>query len=243
MEEEIEAIEKIGATKRKLLSGGGPHEPNRVHFEKHLAEETNPAQQAEYTQQYESSKVAQIDQSEPLGHSTERKASAIDEVFGERRAEVSERIPKSEDDLRTLLAATEQMQSRLNEAKGLISSPNAALTPATEALLSRKLGHINDGLKSALSSVGADFVAKDAPQGLTGPLQKFLGLLTHGQDQLANLGKELSAMEAVGSREISPSKMLGLQIKVGFIQQEIELFTAMLTKTVDSLKTLMNTQI
>jgi len=43
--------------------------------------------------------------------------------------------------------------------------------------------------------------------------------------------------------QLSPATMLLIQIKVGYIQQEIELFTSMLNKALESTKTIMNVQV
>jgi hypothetical protein len=37
--------------------------------------------------------------------------------------------------------------------------------------------------------------------------------------------------------------MLAMQVKVGFVQQEMEFFTGMLNKALESTKTLMNVQV
>jgi hypothetical protein len=69
-----------------------------------------------------------------------------------------------------------------------------------------------------------------------------LGLLTHGQTQLDTLTKDIGIMRQQQG-EINPADMLLIQIKVTHIQQEIELFTSILNKALESTKTVMNVQV
>jgi hypothetical protein len=73
-------------------------------------------------------------------------------------------------------------------------------------------------------------------------MERFLGLLTHSQAQLGNLAGDIKGITTM-DKELSPATMLLLQVKVGYIQQEIELFTSMLNKALESTKTIMNVQV
>jgi hypothetical protein len=48
---------------------------------------------------------------------------------------------------------------------------------------------------------------------------------------------------ALQKDQISPASMLAIQIKVGFISQELDFFTGILNKALESTKTIMNVQV
>ena len=43
--------------------------------------------------------------------------------------------------------------------------------------------------------------------------------------------------------QITPANMLAIQMKMGYVQQQIELFTSLLNKALESTKTIMNVQV
>jgi hypothetical protein len=47
----------------------------------------------------------------------------------------------------------------------------------------------------------------------------------------------------LNNKEITPANMLRIQMKVSYMQQEIEFFTAVLNKALESTKTIMNVQV
>jgi hypothetical protein len=44
-------------------------------------------------------------------------------------------------------------------------------------------------------------------------------------------------------KQFTAADMLAMQIKVGYVQQEIEFFTSLLNKALESTKTIMNVQV
>ncbi len=72
------------------------------------------------------------------------------------------------------------------------------------------------------------------------PVRKFINLLTEGQNKLEQLDRHLLTLH---EQELSPAKMLAIQVKMGHIQHEIELFASLLNKAIESTKTIMNTQV
>nr|NGX26748.1 hypothetical protein [Chlamydiota bacterium] len=79
------------------------------------------------------------------------------------------------------------------------------------------------------------------PKG-SGPLQKFLGLVTDGQNQLEAAKQKLTDLSAKGE-DLRPAEMLMIQIKLNKAQQELEYSSLLLGKAVDDLKMMMNIQL
>lgn len=128
------------------------------------------------------------------------------------------------------------LQDRLNTA-------NVELSRPLRSSMQRSLIHVDENLKIALSRVGVDYTppADQAP-GLIAPVQKFLGYLGNSQTQLENLSNQLSVIHTNGTT-ITPALMLGLQLKMGVITQQVEFFASLLNKALESTKTVMNVQV
>lgn len=145
-----------------------------------------------------------------------------------------------------LIVQTQEAIQRIEEIKHSLESPNVKLKSSAQQLLHNKLQHIDDSLRIALTKVGADDLT---PPSITGekparvnPIERFLGFLTDGQWQLEHIGDELRVMGNNG-KEMSPVNMLAVQVKVTQIQQELELFSNLLGKALESIKTVMNIQV
>lgn len=111
-------------------------------------------------------------------------------------------------------------------------------------VMRNKLTHMEDSLDSlraALSNAGVEYTAPETKSSHN-PIERFLGNLEHAQIQIDNLGGFLAAMDAK-NQELSPANMLAIQIKVNHVQQELEFFTSMLNKALESTKTIMNVQV
>lgn len=126
------------------------------------------------------------------------------------------------------------------------TNPDTKLSPAYEAPLSEKLVHIDSSLKSALGIAGVE--VKGAPGSTppaphAQPLEKFLNYLTHGDRQLSSLVSEIQLMSGPEGKNLTPGKLLAVQVKLSFVQQELEFFTNVLNKALESTKTIMNVQV
>ncbi len=144
-----------------------------------------------------------------------------------------------------LVSQTDEAIRRMDEIKKTLDDPSLSVKKSLQNLLRKRLSSVEDNLKVALSKAGIEytpFVEDTKPAGLADPIRKFVGYLTHGQDQLEKLSVKLHEMGLTG-QEFSAANMLGLQIKVGRIQQELEFFTSLLNKALESTKTVMNVQV
>jgi hypothetical protein len=143
-----------------------------------------------------------------------------------------------------LVAQADELFGQIENAKRKLATPSLEIKPATQTLLQNKLSHVSDHLQAALSKAGVEYTpaADHLDNKLVNPIDRFLGFLTHGQEQLKSLSHEVETMH-LNNKEISPANMLRIQMKVGYAQQEIEFFTAVLNKALESTKTIFNVQV
>jgi hypothetical protein len=111
-----------------------------------------------------------------------------------------------------------------------------------------KLEHVDTNIRIALSKAGVE-TKELAHPGVTpvgapsqNPISRFLGLLTDGQYKLQTLATEVDRWH-LNKQEINPATMLAVQIKVNYITQELEFFSSLLNKALESTKTIMNVQV
>lgn len=142
-----------------------------------------------------------------------------------------------------LVAQSDEVIKQIDAIKKKLSSADLSLHPSTQNLLQNKLSHIDENLRVALSKAGLEYnPSTHLENKAVNPIERFLGFLTHGQQQLATLSDEVSAMH-LNNKELTPANMLRIQMKMGYITQEIDFFTAVLNKALDSTKTIMNVQV
>lgn len=144
----------------------------------------------------------------------------------------------------TLVAQAQEVIKQIEDVKTRLATPDLELKDSVQSILKNKLSHIDESLKVALNRAGIEYTSQDlaAKPNLVNPIERFLGFLTHGQYQLQKLSSDVEMMH-LNNTEISPASMLAIQIKVGYIQQEVEFFANMLNKALESTKTIMNVQI
>lgn len=174
----------------------------------------------------------------PIGEASVRKPSLMEEIsnFNNKVDTASRSDPKN-----IAVQATE-LVAQMDELKNKLSTPNLEIKSSVQNLLQSKLTHIDESLKIALNKAGVEYVAPVAQKNLSTPIERFLGLLTDAQAQLEGLGNDVERMSLVKG-QISPADMLAVQVKVGYVQNEIEFFTALLNKALESTKTIMNIQV
>lgn len=142
-----------------------------------------------------------------------------------------------------LIAQSQETIDRIGQVKQTFAaSQDVEIKSSFQNLLRNKLNHIDEGLQIALSKVGVEYTSQTAPaeaKGLLNPIEKYLGYLTQAQDNLMGLSTKIEEMHD----HLTPGSMLAIQIKVGYIQQELEFFTSLLNKALESTKTIMNVQV
>lgn len=173
------------------------------------------------------------------GVSPKKPGSLMDEVRN-INAQVSGIGKLSSEDLKNqskqLIAQIDTVKTQLNQ-----SSPD--IKSSYQTLLRNRLTHIDDNLKIALSKAGVEYTPPTpAVTGTKNPIEKFLGMLTNSQRQLEHLDQTIETLGARGN-QLTPANMLAIQIKVGYMQQQIELFSNLLNQALQSTKTIMNVQV
>lgn len=144
-----------------------------------------------------------------------------------------------------LVAQAQGVIKQIEEVKTQLATPSLEIKGSVQSLLKNKLSHIDESLKVALNRAGMEYTPQEAlapKTTLVSPIERFLGFLTHGQYQLQRLSQDIEMMQNTDNH-LTPANMLAIQMKVGYIQQEVELFANMLNKSLESIKTIMNVQI
>jgi hypothetical protein len=143
-----------------------------------------------------------------------------------------------------LVAQTQEVIAKIEEIKEKLNSPNLELKGSVQNLLKNKLSHIDENLRITLSKAGVEYssVVPGATAVPENPIERFLGFLTDGQHRLKMLGTEVESWH-LNKTDINPATMLAMQVKVGFMTQELEFFSALLNKALESTKTIMNVQV
>lgn len=223
-EESIEAIKGVGRSTEKTAEITERAEPNKGHFDSLMARD-------------DAAKPVVSVPTPPL--EAVSKPSPMEELR-KLNSKVEAISRASPEDIRS------QAQNLIAEIDVINQkfAPHAQspIAPSYNALLKNRLSHIDDTLKIALSRAGLEYTPPTQAPAVTNPIEKFLGYLSHGQHQLQNLGQAVAQVQSKGM-DVTPADMLAIQVKVNQIQQELEFFTNILNKALESTKTLMNVQI
>lgn len=78
---------------------------------------------------------------------------------------------------------------------------------------------------------------------LSKPLETFFNFIARGERQLYGLQADIDAAMGNPDQIVNPAVMLKLQLKMTHVSQQLELFTSMMNKGLESSKTVFNTQI
>lgn len=222
--DKIEKIEKVA-------------EKAPASMEYELEPETRLAPNKEHFDQLMSPPVAALDV-EDVRKVNSAKTSMVDEVskIGSLVDQAQRGSPQA-----LVAQATETVQ-KMEELKEKLRTPNLEIKSSVQEQLRNKLSHIDDNLKIALNRSGVEYTAPPAAVSGATPIERFLGYITDSQNKMNTLTNDLNRFAAPGV-QVSPATMLVLQMKVGIVQQEVELFTALLNKSLESTKTIMNVQV
>lgn len=225
LEDKVEKVKKVSKAEQKAAMPEVAEElqrigPNKDHFD-------------DLMKQTKSEKVS-LDKVDP----SRRGSSLIDEVqaSGSKIDKPTVVTPTE------LIAQTEQAVTKMEGLKAKLQQPGTELRSSTVPLLQNKLTHIDENIKVALNKAGVEHKAAAPIEPSNNPIMRFMGFLTDGQYQLNTLASQVEKWHLNG-KEISPATMLSLQIKVGYISQELEFFSSLLNKTLESTKTIMNVQV
>lgn len=148
------------------------------------------------------------------------------------------------------IATVNSVKEKATELRHSFERPRATLmsleelppmSPKTQAELNQHIEHADTALKDAASMTKGvetgSLVQQDKP-----PLMKFLNFLTDGDRRVTTMIDDISKLN-LNAQKMSPQLLIAIQIKLGFVQQELEFFTNVLNKSLESTKTIMNVQI
>jgi hypothetical protein len=143
--------------------------------------------------------------------------------------------------LDSLLSQARSAQDSLGTVEQQLQTPNLKLKRSQTHLLKNKLQDSNEYLRSASAKLGIESSPLQLPSGAS-PIGRFLAYINDGQDQLDSVQQKLKEL-AASKNDIRPAEMLFIQVKMSQAQQEIEYSSTLLSKVIDSIKTIMNTQL
>ncbi len=141
-----------------------------------------------------------------------------------------------------LISKTKDAIYRIDELKAQLNTPELEIKTSVQKLLNNKLSTVNENLKIAFSKAGIEYIPPERQFGTANPVEKFLSYLSNGQANLETLSTHVNGLAASGE-EISAPQLLAVQMKVNHIQQELEFFSGLLNKALESTKTVMNVQV
>lgn len=149
--------------------------------------------------------------------------------------------------LRDVRSKTKTSLDAVSNVRKKLADPNITVKKSFTQPLQNKLSSINDHLSVLNRTAGTKPTIPEIPQAeksaldkLPKPIKKFVGLLVKGQSKLEELDQHLMYLSG---EDLSPAQMLAIQIKMGHISHELELFASLLNKAIESTKTIMNTQV
>ncbi|CAF24120.1 hypothetical protein [Candidatus Protochlamydia amoebophila] len=195
-------------------------------------------------QENKKKKQLQNDEIEGIAATTNKKTtpSSLIEEVGKLNTKVAKISTLTPEELRN---QAQSVIAQIDQVKTQLSQTQAEIKPSYQNLLRNRLTHIDDNLKIALSKAGVEYTppaAQVTDINSPNPIKRFIGYLTSSQYQLEHLNQTIEHLNLT-KVQMTPASMLAIQIKVGYIQQQIELFTSLLNKALESTKTIMNVQV
>lgn len=142
-----------------------------------------------------------------------------------------------------LSAQATQIISHIDSSKTTLSKIKE-IAPSHQALMGNRLTHIDNNVKIALSKTGLESTAppSKASSQQGNKVKNFIDSLTSSQANMQNLQTYIAQLSSNGQR-LSPVQMMSVQLTMNQIQQQLELFTSLLNKALESVKTIMNVQV
>lgn len=223
----IEKIESLDVSQKIDATEISPGEivPSKTKFDSAVAKaEAVMEQKVAPVRETDSAFLSPIHEMKTRATNVQRIGPASKDAVLQQVSDLKERVTSS----------TQTIEETLNKY------PQLKLKPVEESPLSEKLIHADATLRSTLNIAGAEITAVNVAPETKNPLVKFLSYLTHGDKQLNSLERELTSLEG---KEITPGKLITIQVKLSYVQREIEFFTNALNKALESAKTIMNVQV
>lgn len=150
-------------------------------------------------------------------------------------------LPTSGVSFDSILAQAKTAQDSLGTVETQLNNQNLRLRRSQSHLIRQKLGDANSYIRAAGSKLGAQMPENKMPPGLTG-IARFIAMVNDGQDQLVQVQQQLQQFSAQG-KQLTPGEMLSVQVKMGLAQQEIEYTSTLLSRVIQGITQIINTQL
>lgn len=141
----------------------------------------------------------------------------------------------------TLLAQATTTQDSLGTVEQQLNDQNLRLRRSQSHLVRQKLGDASSYIRAANSKLGLEPGESKMPPGLSG-ISRFIAMVNDGQDQLSQAQQQLSKMASSGA-QMTPGDMMSVQVKMALAQQEIDYTSTLLSKVIQSITQIINTQL
>jgi len=149
--------------------------------------------------------------------------------------------PSSTPTFDSLMTQARGAQDGLGQVERQLNTPNLKLKRSQTHLIKNKMQDANGHIRSAASKLGVENDPMKMPSGAN-PIGRFLAYIGDGQDQLVVVQQKLKELSAKQG-EIRPGDMMLMQVKMSLAQQEIEYSSTLLGKVIESITTVLNTQL
>lgn len=139
----------------------------------------------------------------------------------------------------------EQMNStssRLGDIKSKLHTKNLKLKQSDKYLIRNKLSSANEKLRQVAEKTGAKSASKSLSLGSKNPIEKFLALVSDGQEQMESAARQMASLGKSG-KQINAGDLLYIQTKLQKATQELDFTSMLLGKSIDAIKTVFNIQI
>jgi hypothetical protein len=150
-------------------------------------------------------------------------------------------LPTAAPTMDSLSMQAKNAHDTLGTVEKQLKDKNLQLKRSQSHLVRQKLGDANNYLRAAGSKLGTPPSQERNLAGLSG-VSRFVAMINEGQDQLLQVQQQLHEMSARGAN-VSPADMMTIQVKMGLAQQEIEYTSTLLSKVIQSVTQIMNTQL
>lgn len=128
----------------------------------------------------------------------------------------------------------------LGKMQDQLQTQNLQLKPSENYLLRNKLTDANEQIRSAARKAGVPD-GSEVPK-KRNPIERFLALISDGQDRLTQAQNNLSQLGKDG-KELSFPELMRIQIELSRAQREVEFASIMLSKFLSNIQMLFNVQI
>jgi len=233
-EKECEKIEPISSTEKSGASAG--------------ADYSEEVMRSKFDTAFEKADVSKVERKEvapPPVPIEPPQTQTAKETLMDLAKKTSQEVPKVAPTPSDLQSQATRLRQRMQAVEVKVSQvqDKSINLPTTEvSKMNTFIEHIDQGLRDVIKltkgvEVGATKVDATKP-----PLVRFLSYLTESDKKLNSFLDELGGIK-IGEQKLSPDVLMAVQIKLGFISQELEFFTTTLSKFLEATKTVMNVQI